>query len=140
MGVGVVHVGVGADRGEELCAVLGEDQVAGPVAAAAQASAAGQVGQVFRGAAGGEVAVFVREADDAVGVADVDPGGIGSGGVEGDAEGLVEIGGKDRDLLRLAVGAYAAKDFDFAGLALGQEEVAVGGGADEAGIVEAGGI
>ena len=46
MGVGVVDVGVRADRGEELRAVLREDQVAGPVAAAAQAAAAGQIGQM----------------------------------------------------------------------------------------------
>ena len=49
VGVGVIDVGVRADRGEELRSVLGEDEVAGPVAAAAQASAAGQVGQVAAG-------------------------------------------------------------------------------------------
>ena len=47
VGVGVVDVGVRADGGEELAAVLREDEVAGPVAAAAQASAAGQVGELL---------------------------------------------------------------------------------------------
>ena len=73
MGVGVVHIGVRADGGEELCPVLGEDQVAGPVAAAAQTSAAGQIGQMLLRAAGLQVAVLVGEANDAVGVADVRP-------------------------------------------------------------------
>ncbi len=35
VGVGVVDVGVGADGGEELGAVEGEGEIAGPVAAAA---------------------------------------------------------------------------------------------------------
>ena len=43
-------------------------------------------------------------------------------------------------MFRLALRPHAAEDLDFAGLALGQEEVAVGGGANEAGIIEAGGI
>ncbi len=60
VGVGVVDVGVRADGGEELAAVFGEDQVAGPVAAAAQASAAGQVGEVLHGAGGLQVAVLDR--------------------------------------------------------------------------------
>ena len=42
--------------------------------------------------------------------------------------------------LRLAVGADAAKDLDLAGLAFGQEQIAVGREAQQARIVEAGGI
>jgi hypothetical protein len=42
--------------------------------------------------------------------------------------------------LRLAVGADAAEDLDFAGFAFGEEEVAVGREANEARIVEAGGV
>ncbi len=140
MGVGVVDVGVRADGGEELAAVLREDQVAGPVAAAAQASAAGQVGELFHGAARLQVAVLVGEAHDAVGVADVNPLRIGSEGIKRDAEGLMQAGGEDGDLLRLAVRADAAKDLDLAGFALGQKQVAVGRDANEARIVEAGGV
>ncbi len=140
VGVGVVDVGVRADGGEELCAIEREGEVAGPVAAAAQASAAGQVGDLLHGAASGEIAIAVGEAHDAVGVADIDPLRVGAEGIEGDAEGLVEIAGEDGGLFGIAVGVDAAKDFDFARSAFGEEEVAVGGEADEAGVVEIGGI
>jgi hypothetical protein len=43
-------------------------------------------------------------------------------------------------LLRLAVGAHTAEDHDLAGIALCQEEIAVGRCADEAGILQAGGV
>ena len=101
--VGVVDVGVGADGGEELAAVFRKDQVAGPVAAAAQASAAGQFSEVFRGSACLQIAILVREADDAVGVADVDVFGIGARGIERDAERLMQAVCEDGGLLRLAV-------------------------------------
>ncbi len=140
MRIGVVDVGVRSDRGEELAAVLGEDQVAGPVAAAAQASAAGQVGQVFCSAAGLEIAVLIGEAHDAVGVADVDVLRIRARGIESDAEWLVQAVGERRSLLRLAVGRDAAKDSDFSGCAFGEKEVAVGSDAEQAGIVETGGV
>ena len=107
--VAVVNVGVRSDRGEELAAILGEDQVAGPVAAAAQASAAGQVGQVFRGAAGLQIAIFIGEAHDAVGIADVDILRIGSRGIERDAEWLVQAFGENGGLLRLAVAVTPRK-------------------------------
>ncbi len=42
--------------------------------------------------------------------------------------------------MRLAVGADAAKDLDLAGFAFGQEQVAVGREAQQARIVEAGGV
>ena len=52
----------------------------------------------------------------------------------------MEAFGENRSLLRLAVGADAAENPDFAGLAFGQKDVAVGRGAQQAGIVEAGGV
>ena len=52
----------------------------------------------------------------------------------------MQAGGEDRGLLRLAVRPHAAKDLDFTGLALGQEQIAVGGGADHPRVVEAGGV
>ena len=100
----------------------------------------GRLGQIFRGAARLQIAILVGEAHDAVGVADVDVLGIGSQGIERDAEGLVQAFGEDGRLLRLAVGVDAAKDPDLAGLALGQEEVAVGRDAQQARIVETGGV
>ena len=140
MCVHIVDVGVRADGGEEALAVFGEDQVAGPVTAATEASAAGKFGERLHGAAGDKIAVAVIEADDFVGVADVDELRIGAAGIEGDAEGLVKAGGEDGGFFGLAVGADAAEDLDFAGLAFGEEDVAVGSGAEEARVVEAGGI
>ena len=87
-----------------------------------------------------QIAILIGEAHDAVGVAHVDPGGVRPEGIKGDAEGLVQALGEDRDLGRLAIRANAAEDLDLAGLALGQEEVAVGRGADQPRIVQAGGI
>ena len=81
MGVGVVDVGAGADGDEHVLAVRGEDDVAGPVAAAAKLGEAGELGDDGLGRAGGvEVAGLVGEADDGVGVADVDPLGVGRRG------------------------------------------------------------
>ena len=47
---------------------------------------------------------------------------------------------KTRGLLRLAVGAYAAKDLDLASFAFGQKQVAVGRETQQARIVEVGGV
>ncbi len=124
------------DGGEQLSAVLGEDQVPGPVAAAAQAPAAGQIGNVLRLGPGRQVAVVVRKADDAVGVAHIEPLRIGPGGIESDAEGLAQVGRENRDLSGLAVRAHATEDLDLAGGAFGQEQVAVGRRAQQARIVE----
>ncbi len=66
--------------------------------------------------------------------------GFGPGGIESDPERLVQAIGEDGGLLGLAVGAHAAKHPDLARLALGQEDVAVGRGPQQAGIVEPGGI
>ena len=93
--VGVVDIGVRSDGGEELGAVLGEDEVAGPVSAAAKASAAGQLGQIFSSTACLEISALIGEAHDAVGIADVDVFRIGPAGIEGDAEWLMKSLGKD---------------------------------------------
>ena len=138
--VEVVDVGERADRGEELSAVEREAKIAGPVASAAELAAARQVGKLFHGAGGREIAVVIREAHDCIGVADVNVFGIGAEWIEGDAERLVEIGGKDGDLLRLAIGIDAAKDFDFAALTFGKEQIAIGGEANEARVIEIGGV
>lgn len=110
------------------------------MAAAAETAATGKIGELPGGTAGDEVAIAIGEAEDGVGVTDVDPLGIRAVGVEGDAEGLVETGGEDGDLPGFAGGVDAAEDFDFAGFAFGEEEIAVGGEADEARIVETGGV
>ena len=43
-------------------------------------------------------------------------------------------------MLRFSIRAHAAEDLDFAGLALSQEEVAVGSNAQQAGVIEAVGV
>ena len=95
MGVDVIHVGKRSDGGEKFCSVLREDEVAGPVAAAAQMAAAGQFGQRFFRASSFEIAILIGEADNAVGVADVDPLGVRPVGIERNAEWQVEAGGED---------------------------------------------
>jgi hypothetical protein len=107
------------------------------VAAAAQPSAARQIGQVLSGTSRRQVAVFIGKADDAVGVADVDPGRVWTGGVKGDAEGLVQAVGEDRNLRSLAVRTHAAEDLDLAGLALGQKQIAIGRGANQPRVIQA---
>ena len=112
VGVGIVDVGAGADGDQHVLAVLGEDHVAGPVAAAGKLGVAGNVGNDGLGGAGGvQVAGVVREALHGGGVADVDVPGI-VGGIEGDAEGMVEAAGEGLDLGGLAVGTDAAQDDD----------------------------
>ncbi len=132
MGVGVVDVGAGADGDEHVLAVLGEDDVAGPVAAAGELGIAGDIGNDGLGRAGGvQVAGVVGNALHGGGVADVDVLRV-VGRIEGDAKGMVQAGGELLDLRGFAVGADAAKNEDGAGAGVGQKEIAVGGGADEA--------
>ena len=108
------------------------------MAAAAQASAARQLSQVFHRSAGFQVAVLVGEAHNLVRVANIDPLGVGSGRVERNAEGLVQVGGEHRGLLRLAVRSHTAKYLDLPRLALRQKNIAVGRGPQQPGIIEAG--
>jgi hypothetical protein len=132
VGVDVVHVGAGAYRDEHVLAVFGEDDVAGPVAAASELGVAGDVGNDGLGSGCGvEVAGAVGDALYGGGVADVDILRVVNR-IKGDAEGVVQAGGEFFDLRGFAVGAYAAKDEDGAGAGVGEEEIAVGGGADQA--------
>ncbi len=116
------------DRDEHFFAVLGEDDVAGPVPAAAKAATAWNVGNNhLRSAAGSEVAVLIGESDDGIGVGDIDIPWIRPGRIEGDAKWLPEILGE-----YIGTGDFAlsvlAQNFDPAGSALGDEQIAVGGG------------
>src|SRR3712207_1296073 len=88
-------------------------------------------------APGLQVAVAVREADDRAGVADVDVPGLRAGRMEGDAERAVELLGEDRAGLRPAVAVGVAEDAEAVGPALGDEQVAVGGAHDDAGLLQA---
>jgi len=137
-GVCVVDVGAGAYGDEHLRTVTGEDDVAGPVAAAAQLGEAGELRNDLLGwARGYEIAGLVGEADDGVRVADVDPVWV-DGWVEGDAEGEVEAGGEGGDLLRFAVRTDAAEDEDLVAVGVGHEDIAVRRGAEETRLPEDG--
>ena len=114
-GIGVVDVGAGADGDVHGFAVERELDVAGDVAAGA---VPGRSAICSAGPRGLEVAVLIGEADDGVGVADVDPLGIGTRRIEVDAEGVVETGGEDAGVLGLAVGGDAAEDEDVALVAI----------------------
>ena len=95
---------------------------------------AGDVGDDGLGGAGGvEVAGLVGEALDGGGVADVDVLRI-VGGIEGDAEGMVESGGEGlRSVSALPSAPTPRRTIRSAGAGVGEEEIAVGRGADQAG-------
>ena len=82
-------------------------------------------------AAGMQVAGVVRDALYGGGVADVDVLRV-VGRIKGDAEGVVEAGGELFDLSGFAVGSDAAKNKEDAGAGVGEKEIAVGRGPDEA--------
>src|SRR6202008_4662556 len=81
-----------------------------------------------------------REAHHGIGVAHVDPLRIWAWRIEVDAEGPVQAAGESRGEFGLAVSAHATKDFNVARLAFGDEEVAVGRGANQARFIEVGGV
>ena len=136
-GHGLGDVGGGADGDEEAGAVGGELEVAGGVVAIGLGEA-GEDG--FRGARGVEVAVAVGVADDGVDGGDVEVLGVGAWGVEGDAEGEVQAGGVDFVLGGAGGALGGAEDADAAGGGFGEDDVAVGGGAEEAGVAEVFGV
>ena len=81
------------------------------------------------GAACGQVAVAVGKAKHGIGVADIDPLRIGSRRIEADAERIGQAGRKYRRLCRFA--AIRPQHADASGAALGDENVAVRGGAHQ---------
>ncbi len=108
------------------------------MSAAAELCEAGKLGNDLLGLARcDQIAGLVGKADDGVGVADVDPLGIRSAGIEGDAEGKVEAVGEGRDRLRLAIRADAAQNPDLVAVRVRQEDVAVGRGAHQTRLAEA---
>ena len=66
---------------------------------------------------------FVRKADDGLGVSDVHPLGVGPAGIEGDAEGKIEIRMAKVDIvLRLAIRAYSAQHDDLVAMRVGEKD------------------
>ena len=103
-------------------------------------AAARQVGDGLHGTAGRQVSILVGEAHDGVRVSNVDPLRMRAVGIKRDAEGLVQALGEDRRFFWISLRVDAAENLDFACGALGEEEVAVGREANEARIVETGGV
>src|SRR5579859_6932481 len=103
-------------------------------------SAAWQLKQLLRRAAGDQIAVLVGEANYAVRITYIDPLWIRSGWIEVDAERQVQPGGELRDLLRFAIRANAAKDLDLVGIAFCQKDVSVGRSANQPRVLEVGGV
>src|SRR5580693_801982 len=103
-------------------------------------AAAGQIEQVLRWPAAGQIAVVIRKTHNRIHVRYVHPLRIGSQRIEGDAERSIQAGGEDLHLLRLAVGSDSTKYFDVATIGFSQKEIAVGSGADDPRIVQAGRI
>src|SRR6202051_3255358 len=100
------------------------------------AAAMGKIRDVLGGAGGFQVSAPIREADDGVCVADIDPLRVAARREEGNAVGAVESRDEDGSLAGFAIGSDAAEDLDFAGAAFRQENIAVGGGTNQSRIVE----
>src|SRR5579872_4186601 len=83
-----------------------------------------------------QIPIFVCEPDDRVGVSYVHPLGVVSRRIEGDAIRLVESGDINFFLPRVTRERDSAEDSDFSAAALRQENVAVGGGPDQPGIIK----
>src|SRR6202034_2298907 len=93
----VIDVRAGADRDIKRAAVRGEFQIPRPVPAATDALvSAGDVrDDRFRLAQGLRVTVLIREAENRVGVTDVDELRLGADRVEGDSERPVQARGEN---------------------------------------------
>ncbi len=102
-------------------------------------AAAWKVGNFLGTAAGLQVSVAVVKANDRVGITDVDILRIRAWRIEGNAIRLLESTHEGLGLLRLAISANAAKDFDIAGMALGDENVSVRGSSHPSRLIQASG-
>lgn len=124
-----------ADRDKHLLPVRREDDIARPVSAIVRQMRHHDLRRPGRA----QLAGAVGEAHHACGLRHIDEAGIGARWPERDAERLRQSRCKDRRLRwpRRAVGG--AEYADAAGAALGQEHVAVGGNAQRAWTIEAGG-
>ena len=109
-----------ADGEEHLRAVGGEDEAAGGMAAGRDVGDDG-----LGGALRLHVAVRVGVADDAPLARHIDPFRLRPRRVEGDAEGIVEVGGEDARRRRGLGALGGTEDADLVAGALGDEDVAV---------------
>ena len=138
--VGIVDVRVRADRHVQRLSVAREAEIARPVAAAPEEAAARQLSDRLGRATRLDVAAAIREANDRVGVADVEPLRVAHRRIEGEPERFVQPGGEPFGHHGASVRADAAKNPNFADGALGDEQVAVRRRADEARVGEPAGV
>ncbi len=103
------------------------------MAAAAQTPSSGQVEKMLRRAARNQISTTIRKPHHAVRVADIDPVGMRSCGIEIDAKGQIQPGSKHRNLPGRSIRLHPTKDLDLAGFHLRQKDIAVGRGADQPG-------
>src|SRR5215813_6331743 len=136
--VHLIDVGIRADGDEQRLSIEREGNVSRPVSAPTRPATAWQVrNHGLSGPARFEVAVLVGKPDHRVGIRHVHVLGLWTQRVERYAEGFMQSSGKNGGLLRLAVGGDAAKNLDLAGPALGEEQIAVRSGANQARILQA---
>src|SRR5580658_3723971 len=86
----------------------------------------------FRRACRMQISCVIRDSLDGSGIAHVDILGV-LGGIERNAERVIEAGSELFNLRGFAVGAYAAKDEDGAGAGVSEKEIAVGSHPEQAG-------
>src|SRR5438270_2442059 len=110
------------------------------MAAAAQSPASGKIGDLLFASSSFQVAILVRKANHRVGIADVDPFRIRSWGIKSDAKWLPQPAGKHLIALGLTVRGDAAQDFNYAGITLSDEQIAIRGRSDLTRIIETIGV
>src|SRR5215470_2993031 len=121
--------------------VVRESNIPGPVTAALQPASGGQIRHDdLRGAAGFQVSALVRKAHDGISIGDIDELRIGPQWIKCDSEGLLQPGRKDFRLFGGAIFVNASEEFNLARSAFSNEQISIWRGADEPGIVKAGGV
>src|SRR5262245_25366030 len=117
----IVNVGGGSHSNKQTLAIEGEYDVANPVVPRRR-----EVTNNNRPrAAGFQIPVAIREADDRFRVADVNPLRIRTGRIKGYAERTFHVAGKNGNFLRLAILAAAAENLDSSRLCFGHEQVPI---------------
>ncbi len=130
------QIGARSHRHQQAAAVAGEGEVAGPVPAR---RAAGQArNDDLRRPPGFQVADPIGETHHALGLAHIEPLRVGFG-VEGEAEGSVEAGGEGGGLADPGAVRPGPEHQDAPRDALGHQDVAVRGGAQQPRFVKAAG-
>src|SRR5580692_5030417 len=95
---------------------------------------------MLRGTASFQIAVAIGKAHNRIRIANIDPLGIRSGRIKTDTEWTVKSRSESLRLRGLAVGTNSAEDQNVVGVAFGDEEIAVGRGANQSRLIKPGRI